>query len=210
MTDNEPPFNTNISESFPKEEQPSSSDTVLDLPDEPLLDTVSVESSEPADQPAPASPDESTFSPPPPPPTPAEGQGELSPNSEERTWAMIAHLSILLNLFTAVLGPLVALIIYLVYQDKSRYVAYQSMQAFLFQLIWWIGGGVIVAVAWVITGLLSFLLIGLCLIPFTILISLIPLAALVYGVIAAIKTNQGDDFRYWLIGNWVRGTLTGK
>jgi len=123
---------------------------------------------------------------------------------------MIAHLSILLNLFTAVLGPLVALIIYLVYQDKSRYVAYQSMQAFLFQLIWWIGGGVIVAVAWVITGLLSFLLIGLCLIPFTILISLIPLAALVYGVIAAIKTNQGDDFRYWLIGNWVRGTLTGK
>jgi uncharacterized protein len=52
-------------------------------------------------------------------------------------------------------------------------------------------------------------LIGICLIPFAILISAIPLVALVYGVIGAIQTNQGQDFRYWLIGDWVRSTYTG-
>jgi uncharacterized protein len=31
----------------------------------------------------------------------------------------------------------------------------------------------------------------------------------VYGVIGAIQTNQGQDFRYWLIGDWVRSTYTG-
>ena len=28
------------------------------------------------------------------------------------------------------------------------------------------------------------------------------------GVIAGIKCNQGEDFKYWLVGDWVRGTLT--
>ena len=39
--------------------------------------------------------------------------------SEERTWAMLAHLSILVNLFTGVLGPFVALLIYLVFAPRS-------------------------------------------------------------------------------------------
>ena len=51
----------------------------------------------------------------------------LSP-SEERMWAMLAHLSVLINLVTGAFGPIVALIIYLVYKDRSRYVAYQSLQ----------------------------------------------------------------------------------
>ena len=55
--------------------------------------------------------------------------------SDERTWALLAHLSILINLFTGVLGPVAALVIYLVYKDRSRYVAYQAMQSFIFQLI---------------------------------------------------------------------------
>jgi len=131
------------------------------------------------------------------------------PNSEERTWAMLAHLSILLNLVSGFLGPVAAFIIYLVYKDKSRYVAYQSLQAFVFQLIWWVGAGSFIAVMWVFVGLLSAVVIGLCLIPFAILISLVPLAALVYGVVGGIQANQGDDFRYWLIGGWLRGTLTG-
>jgi hypothetical protein len=67
------------------------------------------------------------------------GVDPLSP-SDERTWAMLAHLSVLANLITGVLGPIAALVIYLVFKDRSRYVAYQSMQSFLFQLIWWVGG----------------------------------------------------------------------
>lgn len=130
--------------------------------------------------------------------------------AEERSWAMLAHLCVLLNLVTGVLGPVAALIIYLVYRDRSRYVAYQSLQALLMQLIVWVGGGLITGAVWIVVGLLSAIIVGICLIPFAILISALPLVALVYGVIGAIQTNQGQDFRYWLIGDWVRSTFTGR
>ncbi len=127
--------------------------------------------------------------------------------SDERTWAMLAHLSVLLNLVTGFLGVIAALAIYLAYRDRSRYVAYQSMQAFIFQLIWWVGGGVLTGIAWAATGVLSMLVIGLIFIPLACLISLLPLASLIYGIVAAVQCNNGQDFRYWLIGDWVRGEL---
>jgi uncharacterized protein len=129
--------------------------------------------------------------------------------SDANTWAMLAHLSIVLNLFTGIAGPVVALIIYLVFKDRSRYVGYHALQSFLLQLIGWIGGGILVGIAWTITGLLSAILIGLLCIPIAIILSAIPLGALVYGIVAGIQTSSGKDFRYWLIGDWVRGTLVG-
>lgn len=122
---------------------------------------------------------------------------------------MIAHLSVLLNLVTGFLGPIVALIIYLIYRDRSRYVAYQSIQAFVFQLIWWLGAGLLAGIAWFISSILAIILVGCLLMPIALLISLIPLAALVYGVVGAIETSQGKDFRYWLVGDWMRDTFTG-
>lgn len=126
--------------------------------------------------------------------------------SEERTWAMLAHLSILLNLITGFLGPITALIIYLVFKDRSRYVAYQSMQSFIFQLVFWIGAGALAAILWIVSLIFSVLIVGLCLMPVAFIISLVPFAALVYGVIAAIQCNEGVDFQYWLVGDWVRDT----
>lgn len=130
----------------------------------------------------------------------------LSPE-DERTWAMLAHLSVLANLVTGLLGPVAALVIYLAYKDRSRYVAYHAIQSFVFQLIWWVGGGVVAVIAWTISGLLTVILIGCLIMPFALLVSLIPLAALIYGVIGAVQCSQGVDFRYWLIGDWVRSTL---
>jgi len=127
--------------------------------------------------------------------------------SDERTWAMLAHLSILLNLVSGFLGIIAALLIYLAYKNRSNYVAYQSMQAFVFQLIWWLGGGLLIGLVWAITGVLSIVLVGLLLIPLACVLSLVPLAALVYGIIGAVECNNGHDFRYWLIGDWVRGEL---
>jgi hypothetical protein len=123
---------------------------------------------------------------------------------------MLAHLSILLNLVTGLLGPVGALIIYLVYKDRSRYVAYHSLQSLIFQLIAWVGGGVLTAIAWTITGLLSAILVGLLCIPVSLVISVIPLGAIIYGIIGGIQCNQGQDFRYWLVGDWMRDTLTGQ
>ncbi|GAH42443.1 unnamed protein product, partial [marine sediment metagenome] len=132
------------------------------------------------------------------------------PTSTEQNWAMLAHLSILLNLITGILGPVVALIIYLVYKDRSRYIAYQSLQSTIFQLIVWVGIGLVIGAIWLFTAILSIFLIGLFLIPFSLLATLfllaLPLASLIYGVYAAIKCSHGEDFRYWLVGDWVRGT----
>ncbi len=127
--------------------------------------------------------------------------------SEERTWAMLAHLSVLINLFTGVLGPVVALIIYLIFVPRSKYVAYHAMQSFLFQLVMWYGLGVM----WGIVGMLSAVVIGVVLIPFACVFTpflLIGMAiAPIYGIVGAVQTSQGQDFKYWLVGDWARGTL---
>ena len=137
----------------------------------------------------------------------------LSP-AEERTWSVLAHLSILLNLVTGFAGPIAALVIYLIYKDRSRKVAYQALQAIIFQLIWWYGGGLLIGAMWAIVGVLSAVLVGIVLIPFAILMTfvlvLLPAGAMIYGIIAAIQVNHNQDFKYWLVGYWVRSTLTGR
>jgi uncharacterized Tic20 family protein len=132
---------------------------------------------------------------------------------DERTWGLLSHLSVLLNIFTGFAGPIAALVIYLVYKDRSRLVAYHALQSMIFQLIWWFGGGLLIGVMWAIVGILSAVLIGIVLIPFAVLatfiLALLPVGALIYGVIGAIQVSNGQDFKYWLVGDWVRGTLTG-
>lgn len=140
--------------------------------------------------------------------TPIPVPAQLS-QADERTWAMLSHLSVLVNLFTGVLGPVVALIIYLMFANRSKYVAYHAMQSFLFQLAAWYGLGVL----WGVTGLLSALLIGIVLIPFACLLTPVLLLGMalapIYGIVGAVQTSQGQDFQYWWVGSWVRGLLTG-
>jgi uncharacterized Tic20 family protein len=146
---------------------------------------------------------------PPLPPVAPRAPERLSPQ-DERTWAMLAHLSVLANLVTGFLGPVVALVIYLVYKDRSRYVAYHSMQSFVFQLVFWVGGGALIGLIWAVTGILSAVLVGLLCIPFAVIGTLVfaamPVIAVIYGIIGGIQTSQGQDFRYWLVGDWVRGS----
>jgi len=135
-------------------------------------------------------------------------------SAEERTWSLLAHLSVLLNLITGFAGPIAALVIYLIYKDRSRKVAYHALQAMIFQLIWWYGGGLLIGAMWATVGVLSAIVIGLILIPVaivvTLVLALLPVGAVIYGVVGAIQVNQGQDFKYWLVGDWVRSTLTGQ
>jgi uncharacterized Tic20 family protein len=149
---------------------------------------------------------------PPVPPVPNIPPQTMAPG-DERTWGMLAHLSTLLNLATGFGGPIAALVIYMVYKDRSRFVAYHALQAMVFQLIWWFGGGAIIGLMWAIVGMLSAILIGIVLIPvaavITPILALLPVGALIYGIVGAVQVSQGQDFKYWLVGDWVRGTLTG-
>jgi len=130
--------------------------------------------------------------------------------SEERTWAMLAHFSVLLNMVSGFVGGIVAIIIYFIYKDRSRFVAYHAMQSFIFQSITWIGAGIVSAILITIGSTLSFLIIPLlCLIPGFLVLLLIP-GSLIYGIIGGVQVNNGEDFRYWQIGDWVRDILEPK
>ena len=161
-------------------------------------------------QDVPGNPPPAGYLPPTPPMQPQPAPALLS-EADARTWAMVAHLSVLLNLVTGFLGVVAALVIYIVFKDRSRYVAYQAMQAFVFQLIFWAGGGLAIGLIWAITGALSAVLIGILCVPFalilTVALGLMPLVALIYGVYGGLETNQGKDFSYWLIGGWVRNIV---
>ena len=129
--------------------------------------------------------------------------------SEERTLAMFSHLAILLNLFTVLLGLLPPIVIYFAYKDRSKYVAYQALQALIFQGIFFFGAAILAAIAWAISIALTFVIVGLCLFPVALILTLVPFGALVYGIVAAIDTYKHRDFKYWLIGDWVRDTYEG-
>lgn len=133
---------------------------------------------------------------------PTQGPGTL-PTPEERQWAMLAHLSTLLNLVTVIGGPAAALAIYLMYRERSRYVAFQAFQSFVFQLVVWVGGVILAVILWVVVTLLTAFVIGCFLWPVVCLALLIPIAALVYGIVGGVACSRGEDFRYWLIGDWV-------
>jgi uncharacterized protein len=117
---------------------------------------------------------------------------------DEETWSALAHLSVFLNLFTGFLGPVGALVIWLMYKDRSPRVAFHALQSLWYQVAWM----VILAVGWTVTTFLMVVLVGFLLIPVMIVASLVPFAHMAY---AAYKVNQGVDYRYPWIGDLVGG-----
>ncbi|HEX5305321.1 MAG TPA: DUF4870 domain-containing protein [Dyella sp.] len=119
----------------------------------------------------------------PPPPPHDEAPASVVPSSEERQWAMGAHLSALLGLVTAgwacFLGPLV---IWLVKKDTMPFVADQAKEALNFNITVMIAG----AICWI----LVFVLIGI------VLLWALGIVWIVFTIIAAIKANEGVRYRY--------------
>ncbi len=125
--------------------------------------------------------------------------------AEEKQWAMLSHFSVLLNLVTGFLGVVAPLIIYLIYKERSRYVAFHSLQAFVFQAICWFGGSALAIVSSLLSGVVPF--IGLLCLPLACIFGILPVVALIYGTIGGIQVNQGQDFKYWFVGDWVLNTF---
>ena len=129
-----------------------------------------------------------------------EVAGERGPvtmgTQEERTLSVIAHLSILLNLVTGFLGPVAAMIMWLVYRDRSSRVAFQALQSMWYQVAWL----VILAAGWAVTGLLMLVLIGFLLVPVMALLTLVPF---VHGAYAAYRTSRDGEYRYPLIADMI-------
>ena len=188
------------------------------VPEEKFAKEPGAEAETPAAEAAPV-PEPQTPAPPPPPaparppqpaPPPLPPAGPAGLSSEERWAAAIAHGSILLNLVTGFLGPVVALVIWLLYERKSRYVAWHALQAMVFQalaIVLVLALGAVAAVLWAVAAPLLLVVIGFCLLPFalgfTAITAALVLGSLIYGCAGALTVLEGRDFRYRWVAEWL-------
>jgi uncharacterized protein len=107
--------------------------------------------------------------------------GSPAPTADERTWGMIAHLSALVASVVGFpfLGPL---IVWLTKGKESAWVEQHAKEALNFQIT--------ATVAIWISAFLMFCLVGFLLLP------LIGLGALILTIMAGIKANNGEMYRY--------------
>ena len=132
------------------------------------------------------------------------------PNTENRLLAALAHGSVVMR----GLGLLVGVVIYVTQREKSRFAAFQALQAAVYQLV----NMILIGVLWVIWGFFYaamistmfnmqrnaqppagfFVVLGASAIPLALM-----LVVDVYGLWAALRTWQGHEFRYPLLGGWL-------
>jgi hypothetical protein len=128
---------------------------------------------------------------------PQEVAEVMEVTSDEKTWAILAHVSILLAAITAgLLGPVAAFVIWLVKKDESDYVAKQALQSLIYQIV------VVVLswIMWIAIGVLSVFVIGICLIPIGLLLNL---ATIGYSCYAAYVCSLGQEFKYPIIWDMI-------
>lgn len=120
-----------------------------------------------------------------PPPPPEAG---AQPSSDERTWALLGHLSAFTAFVTGIgciAGPLV---IWLIKRDTQPFAADQAKEALNFNIT--------VAIVYCVLGLFSLLTFGLGLLLAWPVGVIVFIAWVVLTIIAAIKANEGVAYRY--------------
>jgi uncharacterized protein len=130
----------------------------------------------------------------------SEGQARASAGTmsvqDERTWSIIAHLSVLLELVG--LMPFGALLVWLLYKDRSRKVRFHALQALWYQIAW-----IVILVAYTLVSLiLSLVIIGIFMFFLLPILALIPL---IHGCYAAYRVSQGVEYRYPYIADRIEG-----
>ncbi len=104
------------------------------------------------------------------------GSVEQLSESDAKLWATLSHLGFIIG------GFITPLVIWLIQKDKSEYVAHHAKEALNFQIT--------MAIAFVSCFILTFLVIGIFLLP------LVAIAGLVFGILALIEANKGNRYKY--------------
>lgn len=122
---------------------------------------------------------------------PPQAAGEVV-SPDDRMWAMFAHLAGLLGyalLFGQIAGPLV---IYVMYKEKSKFVAFHALQSLFLQVALFVIHMVLIVlgpftcgVTWVVNVILI-------------------VASFVVIIIAAIKSYNGEMYEYTFVGPYAR------
>lgn len=105
----------------------------------------------------------------------------LRVSEDEKLWAAVAHGSVWVTLLGGILSGgaiipvsvFIPLVIYFLFRQKSDYIAFHALQAFVLQLIGTVGafllllvGGLVWGIGMVIALLAVVLLVGFILVPF--------------------------------------------
>lgn len=109
----------------------------------------------------------------------------IAPSKEERTWAMLAHLSLVAQIFLPIL-MLAPLVILLIKGDRMSFVKAQSKEVINEQITLLLA--VIVSCILIVVG------IGV------VLLFVLWIYSIVTGIIGAVKVNEGVAYRYPM--NW--------
>lgn len=156
----------------------------------------------------------------------------LRVSEDERMWAAVAHASVWITVLGGlltgglflVISIFIPLIIYFMFRQKSDYVAFHALQAFVLQILGTVGafallmiGGMVWMLGMVIALLAMVVLVGFILAPVWALVGLallavvavMPVAMLLFGTMGAIETYNGRDYRYPYIARWVDRQMAG-
>ncbi|GAB3994494.1 DUF4870 domain-containing protein [Spirosoma daeguense] len=97
-------------------------------------------------------------------------------------WAMLAHLIALPGSFFLIGTVVAPVVVWQIYKDKSAYIDYHGKESVNFQIT--------MALATAISLLLMFVLVGF------VLLFIVGIVWAVFTIIAGIKANNGEYYRY--------------
>jgi uncharacterized protein len=117
----------------------------------------------------------------PPPPPPGGPAGPPLQPDQERLWAMLSHLLSFVAAYLF-LGFVAPLIILLVFGPRSAFVRANAVESLNFNLTWLLYGVIGVVLAFLLIGFLILIVLGI--------------AYLVLVIIASVKANNGELYRY--------------
>lgn len=110
--------------------------------------------------------------------------------TQERTWGMLAHLAALAGYiipFGHIIGPLV---IWLIKKDESAFVDDQGKESINFQIS--------ITVYAIVSAILIVVVIGILLLIGVVIFDVVMV------IIAAVKANEGEKFRYPLCIRFIK------
>ena len=115
--------------------------------------------------------------------------------SEERTWAMVAHIGVFVAAWFA-MGFLCPLVVWLVYRQRSDFVRRHALESLNFQVSLLIYTAIAIVLVLITFGLGVLIIIPLIVIG--------AVAAVVFIVLATMAASSGNEYRYPLTIRLVR------
>ena len=106
-----------------------------------------------------------------------------TPDAEARKWAMLCHFAAFFWLLVPMVGNVIAvLVVWQLKKDSDPFIDEQGKEALNFQITYSLAMMVCGALAWVLIGFPLMILVGA--------------VAFVLTIIAGVKANEGQHYRY--------------